>query len=177
MSVGDIRPLTTCHPLCSTDITPLPRYYGTIRLLFRHRSFVVSFWRPTALADLKRSLGVRLSDFSPSPPSLLPGHDRISGVVLARTLAQARQPRKGSLAFGSAIRFQLPSHTPSRGRRFRFMGPSSPRAAAFRSWLPPIGPTEDSHLRSLNHAQRTCPSMIGASLLLRSAASRCRRMT
>ena len=95
MSVGEIQPLTTCHPLRSADVTPLPRYYGTIRLLPRLRSFVVAFLRPTARADPRRSLGVRLSNFSPSPPSLPPGHDRISGVVLEGTLALARKPRQG----------------------------------------------------------------------------------
>ena len=35
------------------------------------------------------------------------------------------------------------------------MGPQSSRAVAFSSWLPPTGPTEDFHLHSLNHAQRT----------------------
>jgi hypothetical protein len=91
-AVGDIRPLTTCHPLRSAGVTPLPRYYGVIRLLPRHQSLVVAFSRLTADADLKRSPGVRLSNFSPPPPSLLPGHGRISGVVLAGTLAQARKP-------------------------------------------------------------------------------------
>src|SRR5262249_33553363 len=87
-SVGDIQPLTTCHPLRSAGVTPLPRYYGAIRLLPRHRSLVVAFSRPTAPADLKRSPGVRLSNFSPPPPSLLPGLGRIPGVVLGGTLAQ-----------------------------------------------------------------------------------------
>src|SRR5271169_1986928 len=40
------------------------------------------------LPDLKRSPGVRLSNISPPPPSLLLDHDRISGVVLGGTLAQ-----------------------------------------------------------------------------------------
>jgi hypothetical protein len=95
MSVGDIQPLTTCHPLRSTGVTPLPRYYGAIRLLLRLRPLVVAFSSPTACADLKRSPGVRLSNFSPSPPSLPHGHDRISGVVLGGTLALTRRPHKG----------------------------------------------------------------------------------
>ena len=49
-------------------------------------------------------------------PQYQPATDWILGVALSGTLAQADQPYGGSLAFGTASRLGLPSHTPSRER-------------------------------------------------------------
>ena len=95
-----------------------------------------------------------MSNISPPPPSLLPGLDRILGVVLGGTLAQAGKPVRVHLR--SVLRYASGFH-PTRPRRKDDLvhWSASSRAVAFSSWLPPIGPTEDSRLHSLNHAQRT----------------------
>jgi len=155
-SVGGIRRLTTCHPLGSAGITRLPRYYGMIRLLSRHRPVVVAFSQPTATADLKRSPGVRLSNVPSLPPSILPGHGQIQGVVSPGELAQTGKPARG-FTERSVLRFVSGLHpTRPHGEDFACpFGQDPSRAVAFDSWLPLTGPTEDFHLQSLNHAQRT----------------------
>ena len=92
----------------------------------------------------------------PLPPPILPR----PRTDIGRRAAGHAHPgpgslRRGSLAFGAAVRIQLPSHTPSR-ERFPLSTSQCPsHAVAFRSRLPPTGPAKDFHLQSLNHAQRT----------------------
>ena len=57
MSVGVIRHLTTCLPLCSAGDSRLRRYYGTLRLLSRLRSVVVAFYRSTVMRTERDLLG------------------------------------------------------------------------------------------------------------------------
>ena len=73
-SAGVASVLSTHHPLRSTGVTRLPRYYEVIRLLPRPRATVAA--GPTAFADRGRSHGVRYerlraaAAFSTCPPRL-----------------------------------------------------------------------------------------------------------
>ena len=54
-------------PLCSTGFHRLHRYYEEIRLLRGHRLVVVASFRPTACADPRRPLRVRILNVLPLP--------------------------------------------------------------------------------------------------------------
>ena len=58
-------------PLCSTDFRQLHRSYEEIRLLRKHQVVVVSFSDPTAKADLRSSLEVRMTNVLPPPSPIL----------------------------------------------------------------------------------------------------------
>jgi hypothetical protein len=60
-------------PLCSTDFRQLHRSYEEIRLLRKYQVVVVvvSFSDPTAKADLRSSLEVRMTNVLPPPSPIL----------------------------------------------------------------------------------------------------------
>ena len=93
------------------------------------------------LPDQRRSLGVRMSDFSSPPPPLLFCRGWISGVALEGTLAQTGQPYGGSLSFGTPIRLGLPPHTPSRDGR-RLPSPAAPSCSCLRLLVASVRPLE-----------------------------------
>ena len=112
-SIDVISCFSTHHPLRSTGFHRLPRYYGVIRLLSRHRARVVASLASTAGGPGEISWGKDEQLPAASVPNtVLPRLD--IGRRVAGTLAQTGRPYGASLAFGAAVRLGLPSHTPSR---------------------------------------------------------------
>jgi hypothetical protein len=93
------------------------------------------------LPDRRRSLGVRMSDFPPPPPSLPSYRGWKSGVALESTLAQVGRPYEDSLAFGAAVRLGLPLHTPSRDGN-GCQSPAVPSCSCLRLLVASNGPHE-----------------------------------
>ena len=56
-----IQNFSTCHPLRSTGVTRFHHYYEVIRLLHRHRAFVVSSSCPTDAATDRRTGSLEIS--------------------------------------------------------------------------------------------------------------------
>ena len=96
-----------------------------------------------------------MNGFPPRPSSIPSCHDWISGVALTSTLAQTCRPYEASLSLGAAVPLRLPSHTPSRERSGSGLARFQPRAVAYDSWLPPVGPIRDLHPPPFIHARRT----------------------
>ena len=108
--------------------------------------------------DRRRSLGVRMNDFSPPPPPApschgldigrcvethaCPGRPALRGFTIVRCCGSPRASTPHALT-GKAAAVQCQPRS---------------RAAASGFWLPPIGPIKDSHLLSFIHVQRT-PSL------------------
>ena len=154
-SVG-VAPLFSLHlPLGSAGFHRFHRYYEEIRLLLGHGVVVVASFNTSTSVDPKRSPWVRMNGFPPLPSSIPSCHDWISGVALTSTLAQTCRPYEASLSLGAAVPLRLPSHTPSRERSVSSLARVQPRAVAYDSWLPPVGPIRDLHPPPFIHARRT----------------------
>ena len=154
-SVG-VAPLFSLHlPLGSAGFHRFHRYYEEIRLLSGYRVVVVASFNASTSVDPKRSPWVRMNGFPPRPSSIPSCHDWISGVALTSTLAQTCRPYEASLSLGAAVPLRLPSHTPSRERSGSGLARFQPRAVAYDSWLPPVGPIRDLHPPPFIHARRT----------------------
>ena len=151
-----MAPLFSLHlPLGSAGFHRFHRYYEEIRLLSGYRVVVVASFNASTSVDPKRSPWVRMNGFPPRPSSIPSCHDWISGVALTSTLAQTCRPYEASLSLGAAVPLRLPSHTPSRERSGSGLARFQPRAVAYDSWLPPVGPIRDLHPPPFIHARRT----------------------
>jgi hypothetical protein len=156
-SIGAPSHLSIRHPLRSTGVTRLHRYYGVIRLLGRHRQRVVACAPPTAVCgSAKASWGKDEPRPATTVPSTVPPRLDIG----LRIDGHAHPGRAGltGLHLRSVPRFPSGFHsTRPHGCDPRL----HPHGAAGLAQLPPghgclqCGSVGDFHPECLVHAQRT----------------------
>jgi hypothetical protein len=151
-----IQSFSICHPLRSTGVTRLRRYYEMIRLLSDHGTSVVASLGPTASGGTAE-ISWGKDEKCLAAPAFTTICSRSDIGHRVRRHAHPDQTACLKVHCRSVLRCATDFHlTRPRGvHPVRNVAQPSVRAIVFRSWLPPIGPIVDFHLQSLTHAQRT----------------------